>query len=118
MPTVPELFESVVARHGDNPALVFGNRVVTYRELNARANRLARVMVERGVGADATVAVAMPKCDDLVVVLLRRYLKPAAPTSRWTRSIPANGWHTWCKTAGRFSWFGQPDRCRTRCVGP
>lgn len=70
MPTVPELFESVVARHGDNPALVFGNRVVTYRELNARANRLARVMVERGVGADATVAVAMPKCDDLVVVLL------------------------------------------------
>ncbi|WP_240980666.1 MULTISPECIES: amino acid adenylation domain-containing protein [Streptomyces] len=70
MPTVPELFESVVARAGDNPAVVFGDRVVTYTELNARANRLARVLVERGVGPDTTVAVAMPKCDELMVVLL------------------------------------------------
>ncbi|TDB88146.1 amino acid adenylation domain-containing protein, partial [Micromonospora fluostatini] len=70
MPTVPELFESVVARAGDDPAVVSGARVVTYAELNTRANRLARVLVERGVGADTTVAVAMPKCDELMVVLL------------------------------------------------
>ncbi|KXK61860.1 peptide synthetase [Micromonospora rosaria] len=70
MPTVPELFESVVARAGDDPAVIFGARVVTYAELNARANRLARALVERGVGADTTVAVAMPKCDELMVVLL------------------------------------------------
>ena len=70
MRTVPELFESVVARAKDNPAVVFGDRVVTYQELNARANRLAHLMVERGVGPDTIVAVAMPKCDELFVVLL------------------------------------------------
>jgi amino acid adenylation domain-containing protein len=70
VPTVPELFESVAARAGDNPAVLFGYRVMSYSELNARANRLARVLVERGVGPDTTVAVAMPKCDDLVIVLL------------------------------------------------
>ncbi|MFJ3232897.1 amino acid adenylation domain-containing protein [Streptomyces sp. NPDC086787] len=70
MPTVPELFESIVARAGDAPAVLFGDRVMTYAVLNARANRLARTLVERGVGPDTTVAVAMPKCDELVVVLL------------------------------------------------
>ncbi|MFS8103322.1 non-ribosomal peptide synthetase [Lentzea alba] len=70
MPTVPELFESIVDRAGDAPAVVFGDLVVTYPELNARANRLARVLVERGVGPDTAVAVALPKCDELVVVLL------------------------------------------------
>jgi amino acid adenylation domain-containing protein len=70
VPNVPELFESVVARAGENPAVVSGDRVVTYTELNARANRLARTLVERGVGPDTTVAVAMPKSDELMVVLL------------------------------------------------
>ncbi|GLZ16316.1 hypothetical protein Acsp04_65510 [Actinomadura sp. NBRC 104425] len=70
MPTVPELFEAVVTRGRDTPAVVFGDRVVTYAELNARANRLARVLVERGVGPDTMVAVALPKCDELMVVLL------------------------------------------------
>nr|WP_309245960.1 amino acid adenylation domain-containing protein [Verrucosispora sioxanthis] len=70
MPTVAELFESVVARSGDHVAVIFGDRLVSYAELDARANRLARVLVERGVGPDTTVAVAMPKCDELMVVLL------------------------------------------------
>ncbi|GGY75910.1 non-ribosomal peptide synthetase [Streptomyces omiyaensis] len=70
MPTVPELFESVVARAGDSPAVLHGDRVVTYAELNARANRLARTLVARGVGPDTPVAVALPKGDELTVVLL------------------------------------------------
>ncbi|GGU85960.1 non-ribosomal peptide synthetase [Lentzea flava] len=70
MPTVPKLFESTVDLMGDAPAVVFGDQVVTYTELNSRANRLARVLLERGVGPDTAVAVALPKCDELVVVLL------------------------------------------------
>ncbi|XTZ13621.1 non-ribosomal peptide synthetase [Micromonospora echinospora] len=70
MPTVPELFESVAARMGDAPALIFGDRVVTYAELDTRANRLAHLLAGRGVGPDRIVAVAMPKSDDLMVVLL------------------------------------------------
>lgn len=70
MPTVPELFESIAARAGQAPAVVFGDRVVTYAALNTRANQLARVLVAHGVGPDTTVAVALPKCDELMVVLL------------------------------------------------
>ncbi|MFJ6666560.1 amino acid adenylation domain-containing protein [Streptomyces sp. NPDC091383] len=70
MPTVPELFESVVARAGEAPAVVSDDHVMTYAALNARANRLARLLVERGVGPDRTVAVALPKGGELLAVLL------------------------------------------------
>ncbi|MFZ3561274.1 non-ribosomal peptide synthetase [Streptomyces sp. BH055] len=70
MPTVPELFESVVSRVGDAPAVVCDESVVTYAALNAHANRLARLLVERGVGPDSTVAVALPKGGELMAVLL------------------------------------------------
>ncbi|MFJ4011015.1 amino acid adenylation domain-containing protein [Streptomyces sp. NPDC090026] len=95
MPTVPELFEAVVARAGENPAVVYGDRVVTYTELNARANRLARTLVERGVGPDTPVAVAMPKSDELTVVLLAVLkaggaylpLDPQYPAQRLTHMV-------------------------------
>ncbi|WP_329791961.1 non-ribosomal peptide synthetase [Lentzea sp. DG1S-22] len=64
------MFESIAVRAGDDPAVVYGNRVTTYAELNTRANRLARVLVERGVAPDTAVAVSMPKSDELIVVLL------------------------------------------------
>jgi amino acid adenylation domain-containing protein len=70
VPTVPDMFEPIAARAGNVPAVVFGDRIVTYAALNARANRLAHVLVERGVGPDTMVAVALPKCDELIVVLL------------------------------------------------
>lgn len=40
--TVAQLFEEVVSASPDSVALVFGNTRLTYAELNARANRLAR----------------------------------------------------------------------------
>ncbi|MFJ3891663.1 amino acid adenylation domain-containing protein [Streptomyces sp. NPDC090083] len=43
---------------------------LTYAELNARANRLARVLVAHGAGPDRFVAVAMPRCVDAVVAFV------------------------------------------------
>jgi len=68
--TVPELFESTVARFADEPAVIFGDRSSSYAEVNARANQLARRFVAAGIGPDTLVAVAVPRSDDLVVVLL------------------------------------------------
>ncbi|MFH9489853.1 MULTISPECIES: non-ribosomal peptide synthetase [unclassified Streptomyces] len=70
MNTVSELFESVVTESGDAPAVVFGESVLDYAELNARANRLARRLIAAGVGPDALVAVAVPRSARLVVAVL------------------------------------------------
>ncbi|MFD5556880.1 non-ribosomal peptide synthetase [Streptomyces sp. NPDC127068] len=67
---MPQLFESSVARSGDAPAVIFRNTTVDYSELNARANRLARRLVARGVGPDTLVAIAVPRSVELVTAVL------------------------------------------------
>ncbi|QCG91748.1 non-ribosomal peptide synthetase [Azospirillum sp. TSH100] len=64
------LFERKAAELPDCVALVAGDGTLTYGALNARANRLARWLVERGVGPDRLVAVALPRGADLLVSLL------------------------------------------------
>ncbi|MFG1665914.1 amino acid adenylation domain-containing protein, partial [Streptomyces sp. Y7] len=68
--TLPELFERQAALHPHRPALTFGTATETYGRLNARANRLARLLVDRGVGPDHLVALALPRSPELVVALL------------------------------------------------
>ncbi|MEU1618655.1 non-ribosomal peptide synthase/polyketide synthase [Streptomyces sp. NPDC005722] len=68
--TLPELFQSQVARTPDATAVVSGDTRLTYAELNARANRLARLLVAKGVGPEDRVAVLMDRSADLVVALL------------------------------------------------
>ncbi|MEU6027993.1 amino acid adenylation domain-containing protein [Streptomyces tauricus] len=68
--TVPELFESQVARTPDAPAVVCDDRTLTYRELDDRANGLAWELVRRGAGPEDLVVLALPRTEDLVVGLL------------------------------------------------
>ncbi|WP_165963951.1 condensation domain-containing protein [Actinomadura sp. KC216] len=56
---VPELFEARVAAAPASTAVVSEGTTLTYGELNARANRLARSLVERGTGPGDVVAVAV-----------------------------------------------------------
>ncbi|MGW1506614.1 amino acid adenylation domain-containing protein [Streptomyces mirabilis] len=68
--TVPELFEDRAERTPDATALVFEGVELSYAELNARANRLAHLLLARGVGRDAVVALAVPRSIEMVVGLL------------------------------------------------
>ncbi|MFF5343860.1 amino acid adenylation domain-containing protein [Streptomyces althioticus] len=68
--TLPALFEAQVARTPDAVALVVGGESLTYAELNARANRLARWLVERGAGPERVVALRLPRCAGLYVAVL------------------------------------------------
>src|SRR6266496_2588505 len=52
-----ELFEMQAWDRPDAIAAVHGDRQLTYRELNARANQLARALVARGVTREAVVGV-------------------------------------------------------------
>ncbi|MFD0265490.1 non-ribosomal peptide synthase/polyketide synthase, partial [Streptomyces sp. NPDC127106] len=67
---VPQLFEQQAALRPNAPAVVAGDVTLTYGELNARANRFARALVGRGVGAEDVVALVLPRSVELVVGVL------------------------------------------------
>ncbi|HST63245.1 MAG TPA: amino acid adenylation domain-containing protein, partial [Longimicrobium sp.] len=87
---VPDLFREQAARTPDAPAVAHGGRSLTYRELDAATNRLARWLRGRGVGPDAPVAVCLEPGTEFVVALLAVLkaggayvaLDPAQPAER------------------------------------
>ncbi|WP_433730545.1 non-ribosomal peptide synthase/polyketide synthase [Actinoplanes sp. CA-051413] len=68
--TFGELFEAQVSLTPDATALVCRDTTLTYRELDARANRLARLLVRRGAGPERVVALALPRTAEMIVALL------------------------------------------------
>ncbi|MFD6554877.1 amino acid adenylation domain-containing protein, partial [Streptomyces sp. NPDC058398] len=68
--TLVELFRAQASRTPDAPALIDGERRLTYGELGTRVERTARVLAGLGAGPGRTVAVALPRSADLVVALL------------------------------------------------
>ncbi|MET9619108.1 amino acid adenylation domain-containing protein, partial [Kitasatospora indigofera] len=69
-PLFTEVFEAQAARTPDEPALVCGEVRLTFAELNARANRVARGLVAAGVGPEDVVALALTRSADAVTGLL------------------------------------------------
>ncbi|MGM1058012.1 amino acid adenylation domain-containing protein [Saccharothrix sp. Mg75] len=68
--TLPALFAAQAARTPDDTAVVSGDTTLTYAQLNARANRLARLLADRGVGPESLVALLLPRSADAVVAIL------------------------------------------------
>ncbi len=68
--TLPALFEAQVERSPEAVALVFEERTLSYAELNAQANRLAHLLIGRGIGPEDLVALALPRSIEMVVALL------------------------------------------------
>ncbi|MFI6044202.1 amino acid adenylation domain-containing protein [Nocardia sp. NPDC051321] len=68
--TYPQLFERQVAATPDALAVLCGDVSLTYLELNARANRLARWLIRHGVGPERRVALALPRSAQVVVAML------------------------------------------------
>ncbi|TQF75181.1 amino acid adenylation domain-containing protein [Rhodococcus spelaei] len=68
--TLTDLLDEQAVRTPDAVAVEFGDRSLTYRQMHARANRLARSLVERGVGPESVVAIALGRSLELMVALL------------------------------------------------
>ncbi|MDB4951689.1 MAG: Malonyl CoA-acyl carrier protein transacylase [Gemmatimonadetes bacterium] len=68
--TVDALFAEQAARTPDAVAVAFGERALTYAELDARADRVARHLRTLGVGPDVRVAISVPRSPEMVVALL------------------------------------------------
>ncbi|MFE0254772.1 amino acid adenylation domain-containing protein [Streptomyces sp. NPDC059010] len=88
--TLTDLIEAQAARTPDDPAVVFGTTELSYAELDARANRLARHLTGLGAAPERYVAVLMPVSADIPVTLLAALktgagylpLDPAHPADR------------------------------------
>jgi amino acid adenylation domain-containing protein len=65
-----ELFEQRVQAQPDTIAAVHGDRQVTYRELNARANQLGRALLARGLRPEGVVAVVTERNLDWMAAVL------------------------------------------------
>ncbi|MGW2710586.1 amino acid adenylation domain-containing protein [Streptomyces sp. NPDC001356] len=68
--TLAGWFEERAARCADAVAVVDGPRRVTYAELNARANRLARTLTAAGAGPERVVALVLPRSELSVTAFL------------------------------------------------
>jgi len=67
---IHQLFEDQAARSPDAVALVWGDRLLTYGQLNGRANQLARHLRAMGVGAETRVGLRLRRSPEMIVALL------------------------------------------------
>jgi nonribosomal peptide synthetase DhbF len=77
-----------VRRNPDAVAVSGGGVSLSYGELNARANGLARSLVERGAGPERFVAIRLPRSVDMIVAVLA-VLKSGAAYLPIDPSLPA-----------------------------
>ncbi|MEV0634720.1 amino acid adenylation domain-containing protein [Streptomyces sp. NPDC050619] len=76
--SLAELFREQARRTPDVCALAAPGGELSYAELDARAERLARVLAGRGIGPGDVVAVVLPRSADRVVAVLAVALAGAA----------------------------------------
>ncbi len=69
-PCLHRLFEAQAASTPDAIAVECGNETWTYRELNARANLLARRLSKLGIGPEALVGICLDRSPELMAALL------------------------------------------------
>ncbi|WP_416196956.1 amino acid adenylation domain-containing protein [Pseudomonas sp. Teo4] len=67
---VHTLIEAQAQKTPDAVALVFGERQLSYRELNGQANQLAHQLIGQGVGPDVLVGICVERSLEMVVSLL------------------------------------------------
>lgn len=129
-------FEQQVERTPDAVALLDENGdALTYRELDVRANRLARFLAERGAGTGTRVGICLERSIDLVVAIyaavktgaayvpldadlpdtrLAYILDDAAPLHVLTDSacrarVPAGSWQVHDVGSEQSSWYDYPS---------
>src|SRR5438270_3420346 len=94
-----EVFETQVRARPDAIAAVRGDRQLTYRELNARANQLARALVARGLTREGVVGVVTERNLDWIAAVLAIFkaggaylpIEPHFPADRIAKMLSRAG---------------------------
>lgn len=87
---IHQLVEIQAAKNPDKPALVAGNKTLTYGELNRRSNKLAHYLQKLGVGPEVVVGLCLDRSFEMAVAMLGILkaggaylpLDPSVPASR------------------------------------
>ncbi|MFJ6615919.1 amino acid adenylation domain-containing protein, partial [Streptomyces sp. NPDC091289] len=68
--TLPALFAAQAGRTPEAPAVRHRDRTLSYAELDARSDRLARLLIARGAGPEQFVGIALPRTELTLVAVL------------------------------------------------
>ncbi|MFI6869120.1 amino acid adenylation domain-containing protein [Nocardia sp. NPDC050406] len=94
-----DLMADAVAANPDGLAVICGDRRLTYRELDARADRLAQLLIRAGAGPETLVATGIPRSIESVLAVwaITRTgaayvpVDPAYPPERIARIVEVSG---------------------------
>jgi non-ribosomal peptide synthetase-like protein len=65
-----ELFEIQADIHADNPAIIYQSEVISYGEVEARSNQLARFLSKQGVKCGSRIGLLLPRSPELYIAIL------------------------------------------------
>ncbi|MEO6231946.1 MAG: amino acid adenylation domain-containing protein [Ferruginibacter sp.] len=68
--TLIDLFEEKAVQSSDETAVVFDEQILTYKELNERANKLARYLIQRGITAEELIPVCMERSVEMIIAIM------------------------------------------------
>ena len=68
--TIIQLFEKQVKLTPNNTAIVFEDSSITYKELNEKANQLARYLKEQGIESNKFVGIMLPRSIELIISII------------------------------------------------
>jgi amino acid adenylation domain-containing protein len=115
---VHDLFQVQVERTPRAVAVEFGDDVLSYRDLNARANQLAHYLTKRGVKPEVLVGICMDRSSSMLIAILAVLkaggayvpLDPSHPVQRRANILAESGVHLLI-TQGKFmAEMSAPDR--------
>ena len=67
---IHDLFETQVAQKPTHPAMVFGDRSMSYQEFSERSNQLAHFLIAKGVQPETHVAICMDRSFDIFIGIM------------------------------------------------
>src|SRR3989449_4585380 len=103
-----EVFEDQARARPDAIAAMHGSRQLPYGELNARANRVARALLARGLSREGVVGVVTERNLDWMTAVLAIFkaggaylpIEPHFPTERIAKTLSRAGCRLWLTQRG------------------
>jgi acyl-CoA synthetase (AMP-forming)/AMP-acid ligase II len=83
------IIEAMADRFADEPALIFGDKHITWGELDRRASRLAQAMLDAGIGANDCVGLFLFNCTEYMEAMLAALKIRAVPANLTSRDTGA-----------------------------